>query len=112
MTTSELDCIRGVTNEEIDLDRLREAWRAVQAARTSAQHFRARLRRATPIVAEMAALDPQLARAMGVLAAMMANFSLADDTLGALPLPGDLLAELVAIERGDERAVPVSAATA
>jgi hypothetical protein len=102
MTTSELTVPPDLTNEVVDLDRLREAWRAVQAARTSAQHFKARLRRTTPIVAEMAAFDPQLVRAMGVLTAMMANFSLADDTLGLLPLPGDLLAELVAVERRDE----------
>ncbi len=50
-------------------------------------------------------VDPQLVRAMGVLTGDMANFSLAD-TLGALPLPGDLLADMVAVERAYEEGAP------
>lgn len=96
-----------------DPDRLREAWRQVLAARTSAQHFKARLRRTTPIVAEMATIDPQLVRALGVLTAMMANFSLVEDTLAALPLPGDLLeGDMVTVEREEGQSPPADAAVA
>jgi hypothetical protein len=90
----------------IALDRLHDAWRRVMAARTSARHFKARLRRTTAIVAEMAPIDPQLARAMGVLTALMANVSLAEGTLGALPMPDDLVEAdmaVIACEQ-DERA--------
>jgi hypothetical protein len=96
--------------EPANLDRLREAWRQVQATRTSAQHFKARLRRTTPIVAELASIDPQLTRALGVLTAMMANFSLAEDVLGALPLPGDLIGDMMAVEREEEAPADTSVA--
>jgi hypothetical protein len=104
--TALFDALSDEPGEDLNLqiDRRRQAWRQVGAAQMSALHYHARLRRAVPIVAEMATIDPYLVRALGVLTAMMANFHLAAETLEALPRPSDLAEEVVAPQPSQDNA--------
>jgi hypothetical protein len=66
----------------------------VVALRQSAQQFNGRLLRTAPLVAELAASYPALRDAVKVVNVLIANVGLADDVLGRLAIPGELLEEV------------------
>jgi hypothetical protein len=74
-------------------DSLLRDWRQVVALRQSAQQFNGRLMRTAPLVAELAASYPALRDAVKVVNVLIANVGLADDVLGRLAIPGELLEE-------------------
>jgi hypothetical protein len=75
-------------------DSLLRDWGQVMALRQSAQQFNGRLLRTAPLVTELAASYPALRDAVKVVNVLIANVGLADDVLGRLAIPGELLEEV------------------
>jgi hypothetical protein len=63
------------------------------ALRNSAQQFNGRLVRTAPLVAELAGTYPGLRDAIKVVNVLIANVGLADDVLGRVPIPSELMEE-------------------
>jgi hypothetical protein len=78
---------------ELAADSLLRDWREIVALRRSAQQFNGRLMRTAPLVAELAASYPGLRDAVKVVNVLVANVALADDVLGRVPIPMELVEE-------------------
>ena len=94
-SSSRTDARRGAVQDQSEPDPRKEAWRRVLEVRRSTQRFTGRLRLAVAEVGEQAATDPCLARAMRVMALMIANAGLAREILDGLPLPAEWMEEVV-----------------
>jgi hypothetical protein len=93
MTPNELPAADALARWQFRSDSLLRDWGQVLALRNSAQQFNGRLRRTAPLVAELAASYPGLRDAVKVVNVLIANVGLADDVLGRLAIPGELLEE-------------------
>jgi hypothetical protein len=76
---------------EVSTDNLLWSWKQVVSLQQSAAQFNGRLLRTAPVVAELAAAYPGLRDAVKVVNVLIANVGLAQDVLGRMSAPEELL---------------------